>query len=63
MRKREMKYYILACIGIPASILLLLALATFMSMAEDLDKRIIKQENYIKELEQELKITEMICAK
>lgn len=61
MRKQEMKYYILACIGIPASIILLIALLTFMTMADDLDKRIIKQEKYIRELEQEIKTTEMMC--
>ena len=63
MRKQEMKYYILACIGIPTSIFLFIALATFMTMADDLDKRIIKQEKYIRELEQEIKTTEMICIK
>lgn len=63
MRKQEMKYFILACIGIPTSICLFIALATFMTMADDLDKRIVKQENYIRELEQEIKTTEMICIK
>lgn len=63
MRKQEMKYYILACIGIPTSIFLFIALATFITMVDDLDKRIIKQEQYIKELEQEIKQTEMICIK
>ena len=41
MRKQEMKYYILACIGIPTSIFLFIALATFMTMADDLDRRIV----------------------
>lgn len=63
MRKQEMKYFILACIGIPTSIFLFIALATFMTMADDLDKRIIRQEKYIRELEQEIKTTEMICIK
>ena len=63
MRKQEMKYFILACIGISTSIFLFIALATFMTMADDLDKRIIKQEKYIRELEQEIKTTEMICIK
>ena len=63
MRKQEMKYYILACIGIPTSIFLFIALATFMTMTDDLDKRIIRQEKYIRELEQEIKTTEMICIK
>lgn len=63
MRKQEMKYYILACIGIPASIILLIGLSIFMTMADDLDKRIVKQEKYIRELEQEVKQTEMICIK
>jgi len=61
MRKQEMKYYILACIGIPTSIFLFIALATFMTMADDLDRRIVKQEKYIRELEQEIKTTEMMC--
>ena len=61
MRAKEMRYYILACIGIPASIILFIGFLTFVSMANDLDKRIIRQENYIKQLEQELKYTEMIC--
>lgn len=63
MRKQEMKYFILACIGIPTSIFLFIALATFMTMTDDLDKRIIRQEKYIRELEQEIKTTEMICIK
>lgn len=61
MRKQEMKYYILACIGIPTSIILLMGLSIFMTMADDLDKRIVKQEQYIKELEMEIKTTEMMC--
>lgn len=61
MRKQEMKYYILACIGIPTSIILLIGLSIFMTMADDLDKRIVKQEQYIKELEMEIKTTEMMC--
>jgi len=61
MRKQEMKYYILACIGIPTSIILLIGLSIFMTMADDLDKRIVKQEQYIRELEQEIKTTEMMC--
>lgn len=61
MRKQEMKYYILACIGIPTSIILLMGLSIFMTMADDLDKRIAKQEQYIRELEQEIKTTEMMC--
>lgn len=63
MRREEIKYYILAVVGITTSILLFIGLLTFMTIAEDLDKRIIKQENYIKELEQELKMTEMICTR
>lgn len=63
MRKQEMKYYILACIGIPTSIILFISLLAFMTMAGDIDKRINKQEKYIIELEQELKQTEMICIK
>lgn len=63
MRKQEMKYYILACIGISFSIILFISLITFITVVDDLDKRIIKQENYIKELEQEIKQTEMICIK
>lgn len=63
MKKQELRYYILACIGIPASIILFISLITFITVADDLDKRIIKQENYIKELEQEVKQTEMICIK
>ena len=63
MKKQELRYYILACIGIPFSIILFIALLTLITMADDLDKRIIKQENYIKELEQEIKTTEMICIK
>ena len=47
MRKQEMKYYILACVGIPTSIFLFIVLLTFMTMADDLDKRIAKQEEYI----------------
>lgn len=61
MRKQEIKYYILACIGIPTSIILLMGLSIFMTMADDLDKRIVKQEQYIRELEQEVKQTEMMC--
>ena len=61
MRKQEMKYYILACIGIPTSIILLMGLSIFMTMADDLDRRIVKQEQYIRELEQEIKTTEMMC--
>ena len=61
MRKQEIKYYILACIGIPTSIILLIGLSIFMTMADDLDKRIVKQEQYIRELEQEIKTTEMMC--
>lgn len=63
MRKQEMKYYILACIGIPASIILLIGLSILMTMGDDLDKRIAKQEEYIIQLEQEIKQTEMICIK
>lgn len=63
MRKQEMKYYILACVGIPTSIFLFIVLLTFMTMADDLDKRIAKQEEYIIQLEQEIKATEMICIK
>ena len=63
MKKQEMEYYILACIGIPTSIILFISLLTFMTMTDDLDKRIVKQERYIRELEQEIKITEMICIK
>lgn len=63
MSQKELKYYILACIGILTSIFLFIALLTFMTMADDLDKRIIKQEKYIRELEQEIKQTEMICIK
>lgn len=63
MEKQELRYYILACIGIPFSIILFISLLTFITVADDLDKRIIKQENYIKELEQEVKQTEMICIK
>ena len=63
MRKQEMKYYILACVGIPTSIFLFIVLLTFMTMADDLDKRIGKQEEYIIQLEQEIKATEMICIK
>lgn len=61
MKKQEIKYYILACIGIPTSIILLIGLSIFMTMADDLDKRIVKQEQYIKELEMEIKTTEMMC--
>ena len=63
MRKQEIKYYILTCIGITTSIILFISLITFITVVDDLDKRIIKQENYIKELEQEIKQTEMICIK
>ena len=63
MIKQEMKCYILACIGIPTSIILLIGLSIFMTMADDLDRRIVKQERYIRELEQEVKQTEMICIK
>lgn len=61
MRKQEIKYYILACIGMPTSIILLIGLSIFMTMANDLDKRIVKQEKYIIQLEQEIKTTEMMC--
>ena len=61
MRKQEIKYYILACIGIPTSIILLIGLSMFMTMADDLDRRIVKQERYIRELEREIKTTEMMC--
>lgn len=61
MRKQEMKYYILACIGIPTSIILLMGLSIFMTMADELDRRIVKQEQHIRELEQEIKTTEMMC--
>lgn len=63
MRAKEIRYFILACIGIPTSIIFCIGLLTFMTIADDLDKRIIKQENYIRELEQEIKQTEMICTK
>ena len=61
MRKQEIKYYILACIGIPTSIILLIGLSIFMTMADDLDRRIVKQEQHIRELEQEIKTNEMLC--
>lgn len=61
MRREEMKHYILACIGIPTSILLFIGLLTFMTIADDLSKRVDKQERYIKELQLELKSTELIC--
>ena len=62
MRKQEIKYYILACIEIPTSIILLIGLSIFMTIANDLDKRIVKQEKYIIQLEQEVKQIEMMCA-
>ena len=63
MRAKELRCFVMACIGIPTSIIFCISLLTFITIAEDLDKRIIKQENYIKELELELKQTEMICIK
>ena len=63
MSQKELKYFILACIGILTSIFLFIVLLTFMTMADDLDKRIAKQEEYIIQLEQEIKATEMICIK
>ena len=61
MRREEMKYYILAVIGIATSILFFIGLLTFMTIADDLSKKVDRQEKYIKELQLELKSTELIC--
>ena len=62
MRKNEMKYYILASIGITLSIILFINLLAFISMSYDLSKRVMEQERYIKELSMEIKQTELICS-
>lgn len=62
MRKNEMKYYILAIIGITLSIILFINLLAFISMSYDLSKRVMEQERYIKELSMEIKQTELICS-
>ena len=56
-----MKSYVFACIGVPLAIIFFIVSLTFMTIADDLSKRVDKQESYILQLEQELKNTELIC--
>lgn len=56
-----MKSKILAIFFASLSVMLLILLVLFMTMCDDLNKRVISQENYIKDLEWENNRYIMCC--
>ena len=56
-----MKSKILAIFFASLSVILLILLVLFMTMCDDLNKRVISQENYIKDLEWENNRYIMCC--
>ncbi len=62
MIRKEMKYYIISVIGTTFSIIFFITLSAFMTISEDLNKRVMEQERLIKELSMEIKQTELVCS-